>query len=44
MYVWLAMNDGASCHYQDSVRVGVRVGEGGRGEFYLFLAVKFLFV
>lgn len=25
MYVWLAMNDGASCHYQDSVRVGVRV-------------------
>ena len=43
------MNDGASCHYQDSVRVGVRVsvcvlGRVERGEFYLFLAVKFLYV
>lgn len=36
MYVWFAMIDGASCHYKESVRVGVRVsmcvlgrGEGG---------------
>lgn len=36
MYVWFAMIDGASCHYKESVRVGVRVSisvcwGGGRG-------------